>query len=346
MSLKQTRSVKEYLQEYEELVSQLTYLPDHFLESAFKNGLKPEIRDMIRVFEPQGIDNIISMSLRLEGCRLWSTGLGVESGDPNNSSGCHQRNSGNRQDNIKAAVTGNGLQQGSDELPHSEKGSSSRRLTEAEIDENRRRGLCFRCDEKSYVEHRCKNKGLRVILVEEVGELLLEEDELHCQPLVPPLEMHDRADSSINSAIGLTSPKTFKMKGCIGDQEVVVMINSGATHNFLSVEVICRAVVLKLQNLEIVADFLPLELGNADVILGVQWLRTLREIQMDFECLEMKFGIGNGETMVTVKGDPNLHTSLVSSKSSMKPVQQGEQSFRVELGALTGCGVFGWSWGH
>lgn len=42
------------------------------------------------------------------------------------------------------------------------------------------------------------------------------------------------AEVSLNSVVGLTSPKTMKMAGKIGDQEVIVMIDPGATHNFIS----------------------------------------------------------------------------------------------------------------
>ncbi|XP_010521015.1 PREDICTED: uncharacterized protein LOC104800012 [Tarenaya hassleriana] len=136
----------------------------------------------------------------------------------------------------------------------------------------------------------------------------------------------------MNSVIGLTSPKTFKVAGTIGRQGVVVLVDSGATHNFMSVEVItklglrpvhtsgygvflgngltvqgegiCQAVTLYVQNLAIVADFLPLELGSADVVLGIQWLRTLGQIQFNFSKLEMRFF--QGATQVTIQGDPGL----------------------------------------
>lgn len=39
---------------------------------------------------------------------------------------------------------------------------------------------------------------------------------------------------SLNSVIGLSSPKTMKLFELIGDKEVVVMIDPGATHNFIS----------------------------------------------------------------------------------------------------------------
>lgn len=39
---------------------------------------------------------------------------------------------------------------------------------------------------------------------------------------------------SINSLVGLAFSQMMKLKGCVTGQEVVVMIDSGATHNFNS----------------------------------------------------------------------------------------------------------------
>lgn len=43
-----------------------------------------------------------------------------------------------------------------------------------------------------------------------------------------------KTEVSLNSVIGLSSPKTMKLIGYIGGESVVVMINPGATHNFIS----------------------------------------------------------------------------------------------------------------
>ena len=108
---------------------------------------------------------------------------------------------------------------------------------------------------------------------------------------------------SLNSVVGIRNPKTMKMLGSVEKEELIVMIDPGATNNFISTRVVqklgitceecekfgvilvngdeilgqgvCRRVTVHLQGLVIVQDFLSLELGNSDVILGIQWLETL-----------------------------------------------------------------------
>ena len=50
---------------------------------------------------------------------------------------------------------------------------------------------------------------------------------------------------------------------------------------------ICRSVSLTLQNIEIIEDFLPLELGSAYVILGMQWLESLGGMHVNWKTLSI-----------------------------------------------------------
>ncbi|XP_052188845.1 uncharacterized protein LOC127799137 [Diospyros lotus] len=166
---------------------------------------------------------------------------------------------------------------------------------------------------------------------------------------------------SLNSVVGLTPPQTMKIKGEIDGQEVVVLIDSGASHNFIAAELVqklglpwtqtrgygvimgsgmavqgarvCKGVTLWLQNVEVVEDFLPLELGSSDVILGMKWLATLGETQVDWGSLVMKFR--SGGMTVTLLGDPSLSKTLVTLKSMMKAFRENGEGVLLELRSLT-----------
>ena len=94
---------------------------------------------------------------------------------------------------------------------------------------------------------------------------------------------------SINSLVGLVSPQTMKLKDQVKNEEVVGLIDLGTSHNFISVDLVqrlglsiaammsygiltgtgqslqggdvCRGLLLFLQTLEIMEDFLPIQLG-------------------------------------------------------------------------------------
>lgn len=68
---------------------------------------------------------------------------------------------------------------------------------------------------------------------------------------------------------------------------------------------ICRKVKFGIQNISFTSDFIALDLGTSDVILGVQWLRTLGKCQVDWDAHELSF-LYKG-SWVTIRGDPELH---------------------------------------
>ena len=88
-------------------------------------------------------------------------------------------------------------------------------------------------------------------------------------------------------------------------------------------------VIIKMQGLTVVEDFLPLSLGSTYVILGMQWLGTLGTMEVNWQQLIMKFKMG--ETLMILKGDPSLCKSGVSLKVIMKELQQQGQGVLVEM---------------
>ena len=151
-------------------------------------------------------------------------------------------------------------------------------------------------------------------------------------------------DLSFNSLMGFTSAQTLKLQCMLNGKSVVVLINSGASHRFISsrlvtklnipfvstegygVQVgeetcfklngICKGAKLWIQGTWIEEDFLPFELGCADIVLGVTWLQKLGEVKANWKVFTMQFQLGN--TSVHWQGDPTLCCTLVSLKSLIR----------------------------
>lgn len=168
------------------------------------------------------------------------------------------------------------------------------------------------------------------------------------------------AELSLNTVVGLSSPKTMKLRGSIQDVDMTVMIDSGASHNFISQKLVdklalsldvtkcyrvimgtglavkgagvCRAVKVLMQNYTATTNLLPLTLGNADVILGVEWLETLGDVKSNWKEQRMSFK-QDGKT-VTLQGDSSLCNGPVSLKTLLKTVRDDGEGVLVEFGGL------------
>lgn len=104
------------------------------------------------------------------------------------------------------------------------------------------------------------------------------------------------------SADGLTNPQTMKLKGWLYDEDIVVLIDSGASHNFISNKLAeklglrtnrdtpsyvrhgdgnrkqtydsCNDVQIRLGEYIMIGKFFLFDLGGVDIILEVDWLMT------------------------------------------------------------------------
>ena len=144
--------------------------------------------------------------------------------------------------------------------------------------------------------NRCQQREVSLLIAEDDGgeekEVAATEEE------AAPAEIEvNIIEISLNSVVGLCNPKTMKMVGRIGDFEVIVMIDPGANHNFISGDTVaklvlgiekgaefgvtlgngtavqgsgkCTGVHLETQGVTVVEEFLILSLGNSDLILEV-----------------------------------------------------------------------------
>ncbi|KAL0539505.1 hypothetical protein IC582_023720 [Cucumis melo] len=238
-----------------------------------------------------------------------------------------------------------------------------KRLSDSEFRARLDKGLCFRCNDKYSPGHRCKAKTNRELMFfitnedEELGTEEEMEDEVTEEAELGSLVIKGGSEISLRTILGFTSKGTMKIRGTICDREVIILIDSGATHNFIHRGVveelalplerrnkfgvtigdgtalegngICKTVEIKLPELIIVADFLVIELGGVDVVLGMQWLSTTGFMEIHWPSMTMVFMVGSSQ--VILKGDPSLTKAECSLKTISKTWEEEDQGFLIEF---------------
>ncbi|KAI5438563.1 hypothetical protein KIW84_024339 [Lathyrus oleraceus] len=109
-------------------------------------------------------------------------------------------------------------------------------LTYAEILDRKQKGLCFKCVGPFHPMHKCPDKHLRVLIIEDIEEDFEENK-------IMAVEVCDKDGDSdgeisimcLNNLIPATKEKfqTIHFQGKIQGVPVVILVDSGATHNFI-----------------------------------------------------------------------------------------------------------------
>ncbi|KAL4575031.1 hypothetical protein LXL04_021871 [Taraxacum kok-saghyz] len=352
-ALVQTGTTDEYVRRFIELSAPLEGVTEHVALGNFLNGLKAPIKSELRLWAPQTWGRAIDLAQQIEekNRAVKASGYGALGYRSNHTS--KPFGGGNQ----PIVTTPNKF-----EKPGTDR-RASRTLTETQIQDKRNRGLCYRCDERWHRVHVCKFQ-VNVILLEENDGTPSPEDEHEESPAeeeepvtMVSTEIDPVIGISLNSVAGLTTPKTMKIKGNVEGQDVVTLIDPGATHNFIAShlvtklglpvegtrpygvkmgtgdnepgEGICRGVRLQISDLRVTEDFLPLRLGSSDVILGIKWLETLGMTNTNRKEQTMEFMLG--EKRVRLQGDKSLGVSLISLKAMTRALNKGGEGLLVEL---------------
>ena len=107
-----------------------------------------------------------------------------------------------------------------------------------QLEEKRVKGFFYSCDSKYTKGHKCVEKKLFYIDCEEEEENEQEsskEEDIHQEPTLEEEEMS--LTISFNALIGITTPQTLKIEGNIKKNNIIVLIYSGSTHNFIHCKV-------------------------------------------------------------------------------------------------------------
>ncbi|GAV82384.1 RVP_2 domain-containing protein [Cephalotus follicularis] len=91
----------------------------------------------------------------------------------------------------------------------------------------------------------------------------------------------------------------------------------------------CSNVKLSLQDQELVVDFFLLPLEDYEVVLGIDWLRTLGDISWNFAKLVIKFML-NGKQVV-LKGKRCWHVKTITNHRIERILQNERHGFLLQL---------------
>ncbi|KAF1859117.1 hypothetical protein Lal_00000945 [Lupinus albus] len=143
---------------------------------------------------------------------------------------------------------------------------------------------------------------------------------------------------------GLTFTKSWKVGGTLWDNLGLILIDCGASRNFITRELVnilqlkveethayvvevgdghnvrCKGkwaqLKLSMQQLEVIQDFYVFGLKGMDLVLGLKLLASLGEVKADFG--RMKLTLKKGNSVITIARDPALNRTKLSYGAFMQ----------------------------
>lgn len=189
-----------------------------------------------------------------------------------------------------------------------------KRLSHAETQSRRERGLCYYCEEKYTVGHKCKSPPQLLLLTNEPDiEPILPEsfvaDDFLAEDILC-LEVQEHSAISYHALAGGHFSSTLRFLGHVNGSPVQVLVDGGSDHNFIQARIAsflqlpivsfpsfvvvvgsgqrlrCKGVVqqvpLIIQECKLTFDLYVLSLHGADVVLRASWLSTLGRVVTNY----------------------------------------------------------------
>ncbi|XP_070681796.1 uncharacterized protein [Malus domestica] len=321
VQLKQSGSLKKYVSEFRRLANRTTEISPVMLRGCFIGCLKPELHHDVKLLHPSNVHEAIALAFQFD-IKLSDTKV---------------RNFSRNSASSFSNVTNSNyvpLLYGKYSSSSTSRASNARKMSFEELQDSRKKGLCYSCPEKWVRRHVCATQQL--LLLDVSADRFEDFDG----------EEHDDQQVEIMACaiFGSSAPQhiqTMNVSGLIKNCPVIVLLDSGSSHNFIrlsiakqlgwkvdsknSFEVMianggtifskgCYSQIkLHIQQYEYISNFYVLQLGGCDVVLGAQWLRTLGPILWDFDKLKMEFTLGKKHYCLS-SSPPSAPTSISTSQ--------------------------------
>ncbi|GMI88056.1 hypothetical protein HRI_002474900 [Hibiscus trionum] len=222
--LTQTATVEEYQTRFEDLVLRTHNLPDTFLTQCFISGLRADIKNEVLSQRVSTMSEAMQLA-RFHEARLsdlkrsLGRGFGPKPSSPSPPAG-------------PRTMPGRPPPLDSSPKPSHPNAPQPRKLSAAEAQARRDKGLCYYCDTKFVPGHRCTDPQL-FLLDDSAGEDI--SGDLATNPDVEVSDGVTREHSlvSLNALAGCFTPNTIRVTGEIHGRAVRILIDGGSTHNFM-----------------------------------------------------------------------------------------------------------------
>lgn len=239
-------------------------MPDNQALGYFLSGLRSNIRKQIGIHEPKTTMRAMDLAQSIEESLVgepidpyttysnmgprskqsmgqhmgWTQRGGTWNGGQGAMSGVQGRRTAKWDSSLTMAKSAPGIEkQGSNTW--GSQGREGRIVSHQEYVRRREKGLCFKCGEPYSPQHRCAAKIMRVTVLaeDEVGEAGSEfdhEDRDKNEPGEEPVVEYGTLGCRMYFVGGVNQSRTMKFRAGIGGVDVVTLVDSGASHNFVS----------------------------------------------------------------------------------------------------------------
>jgi hypothetical protein len=239
------------------------------------------------------------------------------------------------------------------------------KLTRAEMAECQLKGLYYNCDDKYFPGHKCKEQNLFMAISEDIQEEDVDNppmpESLEISDINPPSDPPEEEPIiSLNALTGFSAPQALKLIGYIKHRKVIILVDSGNTHNFIHRRIAqethcyihavnnfqimisnggsmkcggrCENVRLQIGDYHLKSHMFAIDMGGCNIVLGAEWLRTLGPILMDFQNLTMQFDQGGHKHKF--QGITASSLEIISSHCMEKFLKRGHSSVIAQLHAI------------
>jgi hypothetical protein len=160
--------------------------------------------------------------------------------------------------------------------------------------------------------------------------------------------------------VEISTPQTLKIEGYIKKKKVIVLIDSGSTHDFIHYKLAkvlncfvylvpefqvmiadggtnscsgkCSKINLTMGEYVMNSPMISIPMGGPDVVLGIQWLQSLGTMVFNFQELLIKFSLEGKE--IELRGIKEKLGKVISCIDMTKLLKKGHKGIIAQLCSL------------